>query len=120
MQKQLKKILKVNPKRSIENFGRRCFKLFEEASEVTTAFLSVTSFGNGKGNSWDDVREETVDTLIMALDILYTRLPGEEKLTEEEFAAKVEKIIDQKVKKWARQIKEGRDITMSVDDRFLF
>jgi len=62
----------INPGRSRANLGRRALKLLEELGEVSEAWLNVTSGFNGKDKSWDDVREEVADCLVVALDIHLT------------------------------------------------
>lgn len=49
--------------------NRRIIKLMEELGEVSEAFLNVTSPNNRKNKSWNDVREELVDSFIVAIDI---------------------------------------------------
>ncbi len=67
----------ANPERTHTNLDRRCWKLLEDTGEVAEAYLNVSSASNGKGKTWDDVREEIADVLIVTLDIVLTRLPGE-------------------------------------------
>lgn len=67
----------ANPDRSLANLDRRSLKLLEEMGELGQAFLNITSPANPKLKTWDDVREEIADCLIVALDIAWTRLPGE-------------------------------------------
>lgn len=67
----------ANAGRDPTNLERRCDKLIEELGEVSEAYLNVTSDSNRKAKTWDDVREELVDCLIVALDIYWTLLPGE-------------------------------------------
>jgi hypothetical protein len=66
----------ANPGRNYKNLNRRLMKLFEELGEVSEAYLNVTSGFNGKNKTWDDIREEIVDVLIMTVDIALTPLPG--------------------------------------------
>jgi NTP pyrophosphatase (non-canonical NTP hydrolase) len=76
---QISHLIKMaNPYRDYANLSRRSIKLIEELGEVAEAWLSVTSPSNGKMKTWDDVREEIADCLIVALDIAWTALPGEE------------------------------------------
>ena len=67
----------ANLERDAATLDRRAFKLLEELGEVAQAYLAVTSQHNRKQKSWDDVREELADCLIVALDIAWTVLPGE-------------------------------------------
>lgn len=62
----------ANPTRNRSNLHRRIMKLAEEFGEVSEAYLNVTSTGNGKGMTWDDVREEFADLLIVAVDVALT------------------------------------------------
>lgn len=89
--------------------NRRVTKLSEETGECSQAFLSVTSEENSKNKSWEDVREEAVDAVIVGLDIALTRFPGEEKLTDEEITKEVEAMIAKKLKKWLKKVKKKQD-----------
>jgi len=71
----------ANPGRHHSNIFRRAVKLMEEAGEVSEAWLNVTSAANSKGKTWDDVREEIADVLIVALDVALTPLPHETNAT---------------------------------------
>lgn len=69
----ISKVKDANPTRNLGNIQRRCMKLIEEAGETAEAFLGITSsIQNAKGKTWDDVREETADMLIVAIDIALT------------------------------------------------
>ena len=59
-------------RRSLPSLARRIIKLNEEAGELSEAFLGSTSKTNRKHKKWADVREEAVDTAIIALDIALT------------------------------------------------
>lgn len=89
---------------------RRTSKLAEETGEVNEAFLSVTSESNGKNKTWTDVREEAVDSAIVALDIALTRFPGEENWSDDQLYAAVEDMIAKKLKKWKKKLKDKTDI----------
>lgn len=67
-------VLHANLNRSLANLHRRVGKLLEEIGETNQAYLCVTSASPSKAKTWDDVREEATDVLIVALDILLT--PG--------------------------------------------
>jgi len=67
----------ANPQRHVNNLQRRTIKLVEEIGEVAEAWLNVTSASNAKHKTWDDVREEIADCLIVAFDVAWTLLPGE-------------------------------------------
>jgi hypothetical protein len=69
-------ICNANPDRGEFNIHRRIIKLAEELGEVSEAYLNVTSVNNGKNKTWDDVREEFADVLIVAVDVALTPLGG--------------------------------------------
>jgi NTP pyrophosphatase (non-canonical NTP hydrolase) len=75
-------------------------KLAEEYGEFVQAYLSTTSSTNKKGLTWDDVREEICDVVIVAIDILLTKLPNELELPDEQFKKMISKIIEMKLDKW--------------------
>lgn len=89
---------------------RRVTKLGEETGEVSEAFLSVTSESNGKNKTWIDVREEAVDSAIVALDIALTKFPGEEDWDDDKLYLAVEDMIAKKLKKWKKKLKDKTDI----------
>lgn len=62
----------ANLQRSVDNFDRRCEKFLEELGELAEARLGYTSKNNPKNKTLDDVKEEAVDVLIVALDISLT------------------------------------------------
>ena len=72
MQEIIELIRAANPKRSMPSLPRRFMKLTEELGEVAEAYLNVTSKANDKCKTWDDVREECADVLIVAFDIALT------------------------------------------------
>src|SRR3954469_6426855 len=72
----------ANPGRNEANLKRRSIKLSEELGEVAEAYLNVTSASNGKGMTWDDVREEIADVLIVVLDIAWTPLTDANKFAK--------------------------------------
>lgn len=67
----------ANRGRFHSNLHRRTTKLIEELGELSQAWLNVTSSSNSKQKTWNDVREEIADCLIVALDIAWTPLPNE-------------------------------------------
>ena len=95
------------------NIERRSMKTMEELGELCNAYLSVTSKLNRKQKTWTNVREEMVDTLIMAIDLLYTPFPGGENKTKEEIEQEVFEAFNVAMKKWQDQISNEEDITMS-------
>ena len=62
-------VREANPGRQMSNVNRRLIKMIEECGEVSEAYLNLTSGFNGKGKTWDDMREECIDVLILAIDI---------------------------------------------------
>ena len=65
-------VAQANPNRCAPSLERRVTKLLEEIGETAQAFLSVTSERNDRRKTWDDVREEAADVLIVAVDIALT------------------------------------------------
>ncbi len=105
-------IYKANPRRSLDNLCRRMLKISEEEGEASAAYLNVTSELNAKGSTWEDVREELLDVIIIATDCLYTTMPIDEGKTHEQIEAEVFKEFKRKMAKWDKQIKEGKDVTL--------
>jgi NTP pyrophosphatase (non-canonical NTP hydrolase) len=102
----IKKIRKANPKRKVANMTRRILKVGEEYGEAAQAYLSVTSKANSKKKSWADVREELTDIIIVAMDVLLTTFPDEDKkMTDEEKDAIIHKELDRKLQKWLDKVK---------------
>lgn len=106
-------IYKANPRRRIDNLERRMLKIGEELGEAISAFLNVTSELNSKGSSWEDLREELLDTMIIAIDCLYTPMPIDERKTREQIEAEIFEEFKRKMAKWEKQIQEGRDVTLN-------
>lgn len=96
----LKTIDDANPDKDWRIVERRTLKLCEEAGESAQAILSYTSPHNIKSKHLDDFLEEVADTVIVGLDILLTKYPGEENLSPEEIESKRLKIIHNKLEKW--------------------
>lgn len=98
------KIFGANKKRKKknENLYRRFIKLTEEVGEACQAYYSVTSKNNSKNKTWDDVREELSDVIIVAMDILLTEMPDENlKNPKKELKARIEKDLLRKIEaKW--------------------
>jgi NTP pyrophosphatase (non-canonical NTP hydrolase) len=103
------KVFQTNRQRVMDIFDRRMLKLGEEYGEACQAYLSVSSENNSKKKSWDDVREELVDVLVVTLDLLCHTMPDEKDMTEEEKLASVTKILNRKLDKWAKKIKKSED-----------
>lgn len=81
-----KSLWNINKKRKSKNsnFSRRLLKLTEEVGEVCQAYYSLTSKSNNKNKTWDDVREELVDVILIATDLLMTEMP-DEKISSEKY-----------------------------------
>lgn len=105
----IKKVWDANRNRTMDIFARRLLKLGEEYGEANQAYLSVSSEKNGKNKTWDDVREELVDVLVVDLDLLCHQFPDEDELTFEKRMEVIEKILDRKLKKWAKKQADGKD-----------
>lgn len=58
--------------RTEQNLKLRLLKTMEEIGEAAEAYLSVNSQANGKNKTLDDLQEELVDCLIMAVDTALT------------------------------------------------
>lgn len=106
-------IYEANPRRRIDNLERRMLKIIEEVGEATANYLNVTSELNAKGSTWEDLREELLDVIIIAIDCLYTPLPIDERKTREQVEAEMFKEFKRKMAKWEKQIQEGRDVTLN-------
>lgn len=74
-QRIVEDIRDANPDRSIDCIRRRLLKILEELGEGSEAYLSITGSSNYKNKTWDDYREEGVDTLIVMVDVALTTLP---------------------------------------------
>lgn len=79
----------ANPTRNNGNLGRRVIKLCEELGEHAEAYLNISSAGNGKGKTWDDVREEAADILIVAVDVALTPNDGENPTIAEGYVTRL-------------------------------
>ena len=105
----------TDPNRTIDDLDRRIMKLSEETGEANNAFLCVTSDKNSKNKTWDDFREEAVDSAIMGLDLALTELPIDEGKTQEEIVEAVEKMFKLKLEKWSKQLL-GDDVITRIND----
>lgn len=81
-----------------KSLQERTLKLAEETGELSQAVLSATgAHGSSyKGLTLSDVREEAVDTAIVALSILAQTCADEEAFQEE-----FQSLFDKKLSKWA-------------------
>ena len=93
-------VQQANKRRNHQNFARRHIKLSEEYGEVSEAYLSVTSPSNAKGKTWDDVREELADCLIVTLDLILTPLPDQENYSPEQIEQGMMEMVRTKLAKW--------------------
>jgi NTP pyrophosphatase (non-canonical NTP hydrolase) len=96
------KINDANPNRRLGTLWRRMAKLAEEYGELWEAYLNVTSANNGKNKTWEDVREESIDVVIVAIDIAATRLPIDQGKSDEEVRKEIAKILLLKLAKWEK------------------
>ena len=98
----LNEIRDSNPTRDSSLLERRLIKLGEEYGELAQALLSVTSPDNPKCKTWDDVREELSDVVIVALDMLFTIMPDEKGVSDTMKRYIIESWIQDKLKKWRK------------------
>lgn len=105
----------ANPDRHHKTMDRRLLKLGEELGETSEAYLNVTSAMNAKNKTWDDVREEAIDTAIVAIDIALTPLPTEDKSVDE-IKQEVMRVLDRKLSKWADNRSTQSAATQTSDD----
>lgn len=103
------KVFAANRDRRMEIFARRMLKLGEEYGEASQAYLSVSSEKNGKNKTWDDVREELVDVLVVTLDLLCHEFPDEKSTSLEQRSALIHRELDRKLTKWAKKQVGGTD-----------
>ena len=92
----------ANLTRNANTLHRRIMKLGEEFGEVSEAYLNVTSAANGKGMTWDDVREEFADLLIVAVDVALTPLETDN----------ITQTVDKKVANLQREL----EFAIEIDD----
>jgi NTP pyrophosphatase (non-canonical NTP hydrolase) len=100
----------ANPKRNMDIFARRVIKLGEEYGEAAQAYLSISSENNSKNKSWEDVREELVDVLIVAMDLFLHQMPDEKEGGLEAKKEVLTRLVNRKLKKWQKK-QERRDDT---------
>jgi hypothetical protein len=104
----LEVIRQVDPTRNFLTMNRRLMKLGEEFGEALQAYLAVTSGNNYKGLTPTDLREELIDIVVVALDLLCYRVPGEAALTDEQFDNAIRTIFERKIEKWKR-VRQAED-----------
>lgn len=90
---------------------RRALKLSEETGEVSEAVLGITGKDeeNYKNKTYDDVREELVDTIIVAFDFLYSKFPDEnQEMTYDDIDKNRKEIFSKKIEKWLAKKKRKK------------
>lgn len=107
----INKVWEANRKRDMAIFARRMLKLGEEYGEASQAFLSVSSENNSKNKSWEDVREELTDCIIVALDLYCHQMPDESEVTLDSKVASLHAMLDKKLKKWHKKQKHKDDVS---------
>lgn len=105
----------ANPNRDISTMVRRVAKVSEELGELSEAYLNVTSAANAKNKTWGDVREEAIDTAIVAIDVALTPHPTE-TLSAEEIKSDAQMILRRKLAKWANNRSTATAATQQADD----
>ncbi len=109
----LYEIYSANPNRDVKTISRRIIKLQEEIGEVSEAYLYSTTENNTKGKTWDDVREEAIDTVIIGLDIALTCFPLDDDKSPAEIEEEVIKVFERKLNRWRKQLSEKEDATQN-------
>ena len=74
---------------------QRVVKMLEEAGEAAAALLKKVGSANASASAEDNLPEETVDTLINCLDILYMQGYDDDMINE---------VIQRKCLKWERKL----------------
>ena len=111
----IKAVYDAKVEKNKENLGtsrlmRRVIKLSEEVGEVAEAALGVTADDgeNYKEKTYDDLREEIVDTLIVGMDLVLSIFPDEEDMTYEQIIENRSKIFERKIDKWLQKKKKKK------------
>lgn len=99
----------ANLERTFDSLSRRLHKLSEEKGEASEAYLSVSSAFNYKSKTWDDFREELVDVMIVAADILWLDYPDETGVTPEQKREYINGMFAKKLQKWSDSKKRGQE-----------
>jgi len=109
----IQEISDANPAREPGNLIRRLVKIVEELGEASEAYLNVTSAANGKKKTWDDVREELADVVIVAVDCALTPMPDqiEAGASREDVAESFAAEVSRKLAKWRRNRDTGKAAT---------
>lgn len=107
----ISKVFQANLKRTMDIFGRRMLKLGEEFGEACQAYLSISSENNSKNKSWEDVREELTDCIIVAIDLYCHQMPDEADMDQDKKIASLHEMLDKKLKKWHKKQKKKEDVS---------
>jgi NTP pyrophosphatase (non-canonical NTP hydrolase) len=107
----IRAITDANPDKHHDNLIRRIMKQMEELGEAAEAYLNVTSAANGKGKTWDDVREELADQVIVAVDCALTPTPDQVGMTREDIEQEFARVVAVKLAKWKRNRDTGKAAT---------
>jgi len=99
----IEKVQEANPDRSMKTLDRRILKLQEEAGECAQAYLSISSLLNSKNKTWNDVRTEAIDVIVIALDVALTRFPVDKGEDLAGIRKKVLQVFNRKVKRWVKK-----------------
>jgi transcriptional regulator with XRE-family HTH domain len=100
------KELSIKNEKSLEQIA---LKLAEETGEVSQALLSHLK-ANGssyKGLTDQDVKEECVDVVIVALSLFYKLNGNDSEFTN---------LFDKKVEKWKQKVNENKDFEKGFED----
>ena len=111
----IKAVYDAKVEKNKENLGssrlmRRVVKLSEEVGEVAEAALGVTADEgeNYKEKTYDDLREEVVDTVIVGLDLILSIFPDEEEMDYDEIIENRSKLFERKINKWLQKKKKKK------------
>lgn len=97
----IKKIYETRLDRDVFNVDDRVMKLCEESGEAIGALLSIRN-NSYKNLTYKDLREEIIDTWIVATDAMLTALPDEEGLDQDEINKHIIQIMEKKIEKWRK------------------
>lgn len=114
----------ANDTREATNIGRRLIKLNEEIGEHAEAYLNASSTNNnGKNKTWDDVREEAADCVIVAVDVALTPLfefnRSETERNLNEFLARFDTLTPRDYSNYERLTLQNSALTGKVSSQFL-
>lgn len=97
----IKKIYETRLDRDVFNVDDRVMKLCEESGEAIGALLSIRN-NSYKNLTYKDLREEIIDTWIVATDAMLTALPEEEGLDQDGINKHIIQIMEKKIEKWRK------------------